>query len=76
MDTSYFKISQDTLTYLFQARKINKDLPALGPDLSTSNVRDFDQETLNKGNSIVGMQAGGFKGANQEGMTFGRPRAL
>ena len=40
------------------------------------NERNFDQETMNKGASIVGMQAGGFKGANQEGMTFGRPRAL
>ena len=59
-----------------QARRANKELPALGPDLSVKNERNFDQETMNKGASIVGMQAGGFKGANQEGMTFGRPRAL
>ncbi|KAL5263768.1 hypothetical protein ACHWQZ_G004985 [Mnemiopsis leidyi] len=58
------------------ARKANKDLPSLGPDLSAENKRNFDSETLNKGASIVGMQAGGFKGANQEGMIFGRPRAL
>eukprot|EP00116_Pleurobrachia_bachei_P012696 sb/3472958/ len=58
------------------ARRKNKDLPALGPDLSARNERNFDEATLNKGQSIVGMQAGGFKGANQEGMTFGRPRAL
>lgn len=58
------------------ARRANKELPALGPDLSVKYERNFDQETMNKGASIVGMQAGGFKGANQEGMTFGRPRAL
>lgn len=58
------------------ARAKNKNLPPLGPDLSRENRRNFDEETLNKGHSILGMQAGAFKGATQEGMTFGRPRAL
>lgn len=48
----------------------------LGPKEADYNPRNFDQEVLNKGQTVIGLQAGSNKGASQSGMSFGRSRNI
>ena len=48
----------------------------LGPKESDKNVRDFDEETIQAGKAVIGLQAGSNKGASQTGMSFGTTRHL
>ncbi|XP_029925522.1 transgelin-like [Myripristis murdjan] len=44
---------------------------------SQENRRDFSEEQLNEGKSVIGLQMGTNKGASQSGMTgYGRPRQI
>ncbi|KAM6970487.1 transgelin-2-like [Aplochiton taeniatus] len=44
---------------------------------SQENRRDFSEEQLNEGKSVIGLQMGTNKGASQAGMTgYGRPRQI
>lgn len=52
-------------------RKASKrrDVPSLGPKEATKNARTFDQETIQAGKSVIGLQMGTNRGASQAGMT-------
>ena len=50
--------------------------PHLGAKESDYNPRNFSQETLNAGQTVIGLQMGTNKGASQKGMTFGRSRSI
>jgi len=50
--------------------------PWLGPRPSEENIREFEQEKLNAGKSIIGLQAGSNKGATQAGTNAGAPRRI
>ncbi|XP_035636447.1 transgelin-2-like [Oncorhynchus keta] len=44
---------------------------------SMENRRDFSEDQLNEGKSVIGLQMGTNKGASQAGMTgYGRPRQI
>ncbi|KAF6024448.1 Chd64 [Bugula neritina] len=48
----------------------------LGPKEATENRRQFTEEQLNAGSSIIGLQMGTNRGASQSGMSFGKTRSL
>ena len=48
----------------------------LGPKESNKNVREFDEDTIVAGKTVIGLQAGSNKGASQTGMSFGTTRHL
>ena len=50
--------------------------PALGPRESQTNIRSFTDEQLNEGKNIIGGQYGSNKGANQQGLRFGKQRGI
>ncbi|XP_026184578.1 transgelin-like [Mastacembelus armatus] len=51
--------------------------PSWFPKKSQENRRDFSEEQLNEGKSVIGLQMGTNKGATQAGMTgYGRPRQI
>ncbi|XP_069131361.1 muscle-specific protein 20-like [Argopecten irradians] len=50
--------------------------PTLGPKEADYNPRNFDEEVMNKGQTVIGLQAGSNKGASQSGMSFGRSRNI
>lgn len=50
--------------------------PHLGPKPSDENKREFSEETLNAGQSIIGLQAGQNKGATQAGSNMGAGRKI
>lgn len=59
------------------ARKaVNYGLPSLGPKESESNVRKFSPEQLNAGHTVIGLQYGTNKCANQSGLNFGNTRHM
>jgi hypothetical protein len=47
----------------------NPSLPVLGPKEAAKNVRAFDDETLQAGKAVIGLQMGTNRGASQSGMT-------
>lgn len=48
-----------------------------GIKIADKNERDFDEETMKKGQSVIGLQMGSNKGASQTGMTaMGTQRKL
>lgn len=59
-----------------KAPKVGYCGPTLGAKEADHNPRNFDPETLNAGQSIIGLQMGSTKGANQAGMNFGRSRSI
>lgn len=59
-----------------QAQKVGYDGPALGAKEAEQNPRNFSPETLNAGQSVIGLQMGSNKGASQAGMSFGRSRSI
>lgn len=50
--------------------------PSIGPKESEKNVRHFTEEQLNASNSVISLQMGSNKGANQAGMSFGTTRHM
>lgn len=50
--------------------------PALGPREAQRNVRDFSEEQLKAGQSVIGLQMGTNKVASQTGMSFGGQRHI
>ena len=50
--------------------------PSIGPKEAVKNVREFSDEVLNAGNSVIGLQAGSNKGATQSGINFGNTRHM
>lgn len=51
--------------------------PALGVKFASANKREFDEETLKKGQSVIGLQYGTNKLASQAGMTaYGTGRQI
>uniref|UniRef100_A0A1A7YP68 Transgelin n=1 Tax=Iconisemion striatum TaxID=60296 RepID=A0A1A7YP68_9TELE len=47
------------------------------PKKSQENRRDFSEDQLNEGKSVIGLQMGTNRGASQAGMTgYGRPRQI
>jgi len=73
-------ISQVTMTLFALGRETYKHPewqgPWLGPKPSEENKRDFDEETLNAGKTIIGLQAGQNKGASQSGQNMGAGRKI
>lgn len=50
--------------------------PCLGPREAAKNVRDFTEDQLQAGQSIIGLQMGTNKVASQKGMSFGNTRHI
>lgn len=50
--------------------------PFLGPKPSDENKRDFSEDQLRAGESIIGLQAGSNKGATQAGTNMGASRKI
>lgn len=51
-------------------------MPQLGPKIADANPRDFTEEQLRAGESIIGLQAGYAGGATQSGDHTGRRRQI
>ncbi|KAL5011261.1 hypothetical protein ScPMuIL_011656 [Solemya velum] len=65
------------LGWKFSQARVNKfNGPCLGPKEATSNPRQFDEETLKAGATVIGLQMGSNEGASQAGMNFGKTRAI
>ncbi|KAL4230284.1 hypothetical protein ACF0H5_010669 [Mactra antiquata] len=58
------------------AQKNGFNGPTLGPRESQYNPRNFDEETLSAGQTMIGLQYGYTKGASQKGMNFGKTRSI
>lgn len=52
------------------------DGPTLGPKESQKNVREFSEDQLKAGQTIIGLQMGSNKGANASGVNYGRARDI
>jgi len=50
--------------------------PTIGPKESEKNERDFTEEQLRAGQSVISLQYGTNTGANQSGMNFGNTRHM
>lgn len=50
--------------------------PYLGPKPADEAKRDFSEETLQAGKTIIGLQAGSNKGATQAGQNIGAGRKI
>jgi hypothetical protein len=73
-------IAQVTRTLFALARQTYRDPnwkgPYLGPKPAEECKRDFSEETLKAGQSIIGLQAGSNKGATQAGQNIGASRKI
>merc|ERR1739836_248752 len=59
------------------AQKKSWEGPALGVKVASENERNFDEDTLKAGQSMIGLQYGTNKGASQAGMTpYGASRQI
>ena len=64
-------------SFCFQAQKKSWEGPALGVKVASENKRNFDEDTLKAGQSMIGLQYGTNKGASQAGMTpYGASRQI
>ena len=62
---------------LLQAQRNGYVGPAFGPKLADRNIRQFDEEVLQEGNMVIGLQMGSNMGASQSGMTpYGQGRQI
>lgn len=57
-----------------KAHKFGK--PGIGPKEADKNVREFSDEQLKAGQTIISLQYGSNKGANQSGINFGNTRHM
>uniref|UniRef100_A0A2R5LMW9 Transgelin n=1 Tax=Ornithodoros turicata TaxID=34597 RepID=A0A2R5LMW9_9ACAR len=59
------------------ARKAPKyGVQGMGPKEAEANVRNFSDEQLKAGQSVISLQYGSNKGANQSGINFGNTRHM
>lgn len=58
----------------FQAGNFGK--PSIGPKEAEKNERKFSEDKLKAGQTIIGLQMGSNKGANQSGINFGNTRHM
>ncbi|KAJ3662995.1 hypothetical protein Zmor_007307 [Zophobas morio] len=54
----------------------NYGKPSIGPKEAEKNERLFSEEKLKAGQTIIGLQMGSNKGANQSGINFGNTRHM
>ncbi|GAB6026463.1 Transgelin [Chamberlinius hualienensis] len=54
----------------------NYGQPSIGPKEAEKNVRQFSDEQLKQGSSVVSLQYGSNKGATQSGISFGNTRHM
>lgn len=68
----------NTLFALGRACYKHEDFPGphLGPRPAEENKRDFSEETLAAGKTVIGLQAGTNKGATQAGQNIGAGRKI
>ncbi|XP_045597510.1 myophilin [Procambarus clarkii] len=52
------------------------DKPSIGPKEAEKNVRQFSEEQLRASDTVISLQYGSNKGANQAGMSFGNTRHM
>jgi len=50
--------------------------PSIGPKEAEKNARQFSDEQLRAGDSVISLQYGSNKGANQSGLNFGNTRHM
>ena len=60
----------------FQAQKNGFDGPVLGVKEADQNPRNFSEDVLKAGETVIGLQAGTNKVASQAGMNFGKSRSI
>lgn len=60
--------------FLSQAGNYGK--PSIGPKEAEKNERHFSEDKLKAGQTIIGLQMGSNKGANQSGINFGNTRHM
>lgn len=58
----------------FQAKA--KGQGGIGPKEAEKNERQFSEEQLKQGQSVIGLQMGTNKGASQAGMNMGKSRHI
>ena len=72
-DSTYVK----EIRFIFQAQKNGFSGPTLGVKVANENKREFDEQTMKQGQSIIGLQYGSNQGASQAGMTaYGTGRQI
>jgi len=57
-------------------KSANFGKPSIGPKEAAKNVRNFSEETLKAGETVIGLQSGSNKGATQSGINFGNTRHM
>ncbi|CAG7820253.1 unnamed protein product [Allacma fusca] len=58
------------------AQKQGFNGPRLGVKVADKNLRNFSEEQISSGKTIIGLQYGSNKGATQSGMSFGNSRKI
>lgn len=64
----------DCNSFVFQAGQFGK--PSIGPKEAEKNVRQFSEEQLRASDTVISLQYGSNKGANQSGISFGNTRHM
>ncbi|KAF0992375.1 hypothetical protein HZS_2788 [Henneguya salminicola] len=59
-----------------RAQSNNFNGPVIGPKEATKCPREFSEEQLREGKTIIGLQMGTNKGATQSGQNFGKTRSI
>ena len=72
-DNMIYLMPQD---FFFQTQKNGFQGPSLGPKEADSNPRNFNDDILKAGQTVIGLQAGSNRGASQSGMNFGKTRSI
>jgi len=50
--------------------------PCIGAKIAVANPREFTEEQLKQGDTMIGLQMGSHKGASQAGMNIGKSRSI
>jgi len=50
--------------------------PCIGAKIAEANPREFSEEQLKQGDTMIGLQMGSHKGASQAGMNIGKTRNI
>lgn len=74
MECDYINIALHTIVSPLQGSQFGK--PSIGPKEAEKNVRQFSDEQLKASNTVISLQYGSNKGANQAGMSFGNTRHM
>ena len=70
----YNNINAYLLPFVTQASKYGQ--PSIGPKEAEKNARQFSEEQLRAGDTVISLQYGSNKGANQSGLNFGNTRHM